>query len=322
METSSDKLKKRFCKDNNVNIQLFNEPYFTERLKLFNKYEAWTEFTHMLETEFNNDEQKFLDYYMCLTDDIIAYIKDSEAFKTLNNADMNLYSVNNNIESNNLFKVENIGKRFISLDMVKANFNSLVYYGNEINKPFYNSYNWYEFIKQFTPLDYFYKSKYIRQIIFGNCNPKRQTTFEKYLIDKLFNLFPLELKDRTCVFCKDELVINITDASEELINNIYSIVLSYEKEYVPIKIERFMLGKVLNSDGYIKNIYNNSKYRIEYEVKCAGPLDSVFIHRILNNEEITDNDLVFDYNGKQAKLIEKPNLSITYNIEDIIGVVK
>jgi len=34
----STKLKSRFCKDCNVAILLFQEPYFTERLKLYDSF--------------------------------------------------------------------------------------------------------------------------------------------------------------------------------------------------------------------------------------------------------------------------------------------
>ena len=33
----TNKLKERFCKDNNLNIKIFQEPYFTQRLNLYDK---------------------------------------------------------------------------------------------------------------------------------------------------------------------------------------------------------------------------------------------------------------------------------------------
>ena len=47
------KLKERFCKDNNLNIKIFKEPYFTERLKLydekFDTLKKWEQFLKDIE---------------------------------------------------------------------------------------------------------------------------------------------------------------------------------------------------------------------------------------------------------------------------------
>ena len=34
----SEKLKERFCKDCNIPLRLYKEPYFTERLQLYDSY--------------------------------------------------------------------------------------------------------------------------------------------------------------------------------------------------------------------------------------------------------------------------------------------
>ena len=47
------KLKERFCKDCNIPINIFQEPYFTDRLELYDKYygtlEKWNTFVKELD---------------------------------------------------------------------------------------------------------------------------------------------------------------------------------------------------------------------------------------------------------------------------------
>jgi hypothetical protein len=49
----STKLRERFCKDCNIPINIFQEPYFTDRLKLYDKFygtlEKWDIFVKELE---------------------------------------------------------------------------------------------------------------------------------------------------------------------------------------------------------------------------------------------------------------------------------
>ena len=98
---------------------------------------------------------------------------------------MNKFTVTHkNLPSKDIFKSSNDGRVFISIDMRKANFSSLKYYGNCIEKSmFRDTSTWEDFISLFTENKHIVNSKYIRQVILGNCNPKRHITYEKYIMD-------------------------------------------------------------------------------------------------------------------------------------------
>ena len=61
----SEKLKERFCKDCNIPLRLFKEPYFTERLQLYDSYyntlDKWNIFVRELE-KYKRD-QDYLEEY-------------------------------------------------------------------------------------------------------------------------------------------------------------------------------------------------------------------------------------------------------------------
>lgn len=183
----TDRLKERFCKDCNVPLRLFKEPYFTDRLNLYDKYyntlEKWDTFIKELENY--KCEQDYFEEYNRVKDSAISDIKESFGYKQFIEDDMNKYAVTHtDLPTKDIFKPSNDGKLFISIDMRKANFSALKNYDSGI---FDSVDTWEEFISRYTDNKHIINSKYIRQVILGNCNPKRQVTYEKYLMDGILD---------------------------------------------------------------------------------------------------------------------------------------
>ena len=69
MKEISDKLRARFCKDNNLQVGIFKEPYFTERLLLIDKlypdkyiWRSWESFKKLVQTTYGSEQEYFEDY--------------------------------------------------------------------------------------------------------------------------------------------------------------------------------------------------------------------------------------------------------------------
>lgn len=168
----SEKLKERFCKDYNIPLKLFKEPYFTDRLQLYdnhyNTLDKWNTFTRELEKY--KCEQDYFEEYNRVKDAAINDIKDSDGYKRFNEENMNKYTVKyKDLPGKDIYKPSNVGKLFISIDMRKANFSALKFYDKSI---FSNADTWEEFVGRYTENKHIVNSKYIRQVILGNCNPK------------------------------------------------------------------------------------------------------------------------------------------------------
>lgn len=80
-----------------------------------------------------------------------------------------LPSLNNPFKSSNIWIPENHNKVFISIDLKKANFTVL----NKVMPSVFNASTYDEFLSRYTSSNFLRKSKYFRQVIFGNLNPKR-----------------------------------------------------------------------------------------------------------------------------------------------------
>lgn len=305
----STKAKERFCKDCNIPLRLFQEPYFTDRLKLYDRFyntlKKWDMFVNELGKY--DCEQDYFEEYNKVKDEAILSIKNSEAYQRFNEEDMNKYRVtHSNLPNNDIFKPSNDGKVFLSIDMRKANFSSLYHYSAEM----FGSNTWEEFIGRFTGNKHIMESKYIRQVILGNCNPKRHITYEKYLMDGILEFvtkFFLSISD-VVFFSNDEIVFDIINReSKESLIELQQILDG--KCDIPFKVELFTLHKILGTDGYYKDIYNpNGENEIEF--KCLDNYMLPFVIRKFIGEEVTENDKVFYHEGLLSKFIETPDITL------------
>ena len=313
MEVST-RAKERFCKDCNIPIRLFQEPYFTDRLTLFDKFygtlEKWNLFVEELQKY--NCEQDYFEKYNRVKDSAILTIKESEAYQRFNSDDMNKYRVTHeNLPNKDIFKPTNDGKSFISIDMRKANFSSLHHYSADM----FGVNTWEEFIGKFTDNQHIINSKYIRQVILGNCNPKRHITYEKYLMDILLTdllekHIPIE---RVVFFSNDEIVIDVSDMNKSRQVLLAFNIEQYLKDASPkFKVELFTLYKINGTDGYYKEILNENG-ETDIEFKCLDNYMMPFVIRHFLGEKVTDSDKAFYHEGLLAQFIEVPKIEVNLN---------
>ena len=310
MEVST-RAKERFCKDCNIPIRLFQEPYFTDRLTLFDKFygtlDKWNLFLEELQKY--NCEQDYFEEYNRVKDSAILTIKESEAYQRFNADDMNKYRVTHeNLPSKDIFKPTNDGKSFISIDMRKANFSSLHHYSADM----FGVNTWEEFISKFTNNQHIINSKYIRQVILGNCNPKRHITYEKYLMDILLaDLLEKYITiERVVFFSNDEIVIDISDMNKSRQVLLAFNLERYLKDVSPeFKLELFVLYKIHGTDGYYKEILNENGEK-DIEFKCLDNYMMPFVIRHFLGEEVTDSDKAFYHEGLLAQFIEVPKIEV------------
>ena len=310
MEISA-KLKERFCKDCNIPIKIFQEPYFMDRMKLYDKFygtlEKWETFVKELEKY--KCEQDYLEEYNRVKDTAINDIKETEAYQRFNSENMNEFSiVHEGLPGKDIFHPSNNGRKFISIDMKKANFSALKYYNYSM---FYESNTWEDFIKRYTDNKHIINSKYIRQVILGNCNPKRHITYEKYLMDTLLEIledFIIRqerfIGNKLVFFSNDEIVFDIEDINEDKIEEfLKEITYCIDKLVVPFKVEYFLLSKIDGTNGYCKTFKDGS-----VEFKCLDNYMLPFVMRKVLGQEVTENDKVFYHEGLLAKFIEVPEI--------------
>lgn len=297
-------LKKRFCKDCNLPINLFDEPYFTQRLKALDvQFDCVKKFdTFCADLEKYDTEQEYFEYYNTVKDSVINMIKDNtEYMKFLNDdfADVRVVTKNITLGNKNLYIEGNQDKTFISIDMKKANFSALRHYSPAIFK---NVETWEQYIGFFTPSEHIRNSKYIRQVILGACNPKRQITYERYLMTMLYLHIKSELDGKVSFYSlgNDEIIISVAGTSVSAKEIKATIATCPQKIGELVRFEMFDLQKV-GDYGWMKVIYDEPE-RVEFKTINADIYHQIVKHYW--NMPITEDDLVFRYNGVLARFLE------------------
>lgn len=307
----TEKLKERFCRDYKLPINVFDEPYFTDRLRLLDKLygcmEKYEQFKEVLSGYAN--EQDYLADYNRIKDSAINDIKRSEAYKRFNEWDMNQFGVKRpGLPSKDIYKTTNDGRWFISIDMSKANFSSLRHYDESI---FGGAKTWEGFLSRYTDKVNIIESKYIRQVILGNCNPKRHITYEKHLMDDTLDILLGEYFGIGDIefFSNDEVVIGCEDG-EQALRQAYKIrgCLTSLSD-IPFKVEAFKLIKINGTSGYIKDILVSEEEH-RYEIKGVDAVEMVFVLREMFGMEVENEDRVTMVNGLKVMLMDIPKIRI------------
>lgn len=310
----SNTLKQRFVKDTGLPIKVFASPYFEYRLNLFesqfNAKTKFTEFVHMLRENFESEAEFFkeqdrvkqaaLDYLSANT--AMMYFSREE--------DMNRFTIKNTGYPNSgVFKDCHVGKYLLSIDMKKANFTALRHY----NPVIFNDAETYEdFIGKFTDSEHIKQSKYIRQVIFGQINPKRQQTYERYLMDSvltsLFSRTHIE-RNKVLYFGSDEIVVDVSDfvhdgkLDEKLSDMVKRVVNNACSDGINVRSEYYKLGKVEGTKGYFKLfMFETTDKGIEF--KGLDSIEYPFVIRALRGEISCEEDYIFIHEGRLAKLLE------------------
>lgn len=307
----TEKLKQRFCKDQNLPIKVFRDDIFYKRLELFDQFiPCIGSYNKFLETvEKCGGEVGYFEHYNKVKDDAIEYLNNNEAMKNFLSTDMNKFACAfQGLPTKDIFKTTFNGFTFLSIDMKKANFTALHHFDANIvgNKDSYE-----DFIGMFTDIDYIKSSKYIRQVIFGNVNPKRQITYEKYLMSLVLSELFVYFKTEDIVFFStDEIVVllnNYLDKIDEVISFVNNVVNKSIANKINVRAEYFALRKIEGTDGFIKDfLYTKNGF----DFKCINSLEYPFVFRYLKNELPQPEDFVFLFEDKYAKLLEPINISI------------
>lgn len=319
-------LRKRFVKDFNLPINLVDSPYFEyymDRYDFFPK-EDWENCNKTIKEKFDGNIDKWLENYSLIRDNIITTIENNDAFQEFNNIDMKKIVIPTfSVGDLNIYNNSNTDKYFISIDLKKANFQALRKYNPEI---VLNCKTYEELMEKFGGDEYFKKSKYTRQVIFGKLNPKRTIHFEKYLISSIFStpdnlLFTFLYRNSKLVTVKsDEIVFEITD--KEMIPKFDKTFLDLLKKEIKehndldVTVEAFYLSRIVCEnhngnivDGYIRHFYLDDKN----DLKNVSSIFYPQVYAFSKNLDLTENDLYFKAEDQTAKfcyplrLIEQGN---------------
>lgn len=291
----------RFVKDQKLPINIFCEPYFSYFIELYDKDYHSKEAYQMLQdtvAQFQS-ENAFLNEYYRIRDAVISSMKEKPEYQEFLSADCKNYAFKDpglsTAYKNDIYKEPCVGKYFISIDLKAANFQMFRKFNPALIQ---NAKTYDEFISNFTDMEYFKRSKYTRQVIFGNLNPKRQTTMEKYYTYQILKWLLEDInlpESRIAVFTHDEIVLTaegfISDNERERCKTKIKEILDLD-----VSVESFRLVAV--EEAFVKEKSDGT-----VAFKNAPGVRFPQIYKAYYNMPLNENDKVFFYEGRLAKFI-------------------
>lgn len=286
--------KKQFIRDYKLPIQIVKEGFFEYFLELYqNQYKSLDKYELLLKTiQDVGGLEKFTEESKKLRESAINFIKEQPIYKQFESDKLEEYNVSFGYR-NNLYQELNVGKTFVSIDLVKANVQSLNFYDKSLLG---NSKDYETFISKFTEYQYFKESKQIRQVIFGNIVPKKQQKIQKYIMNMIFEeLINHGLTDQAInATSPDELVFHLDDS--ESFDFMKVLKLDKFKDF-SFHIEVFELKKIKSDvDVYIKDFKNKKGFEIK---KCNVKIMAEVI-KFIEGKELDKKDLAFYDEGRIA----------------------
>ncbi len=291
----NDGTKRQFVKDFKLPIQIVEKGYFEYFIELFqDQYQSKDKLELLKETitQFE-DIDDFNEYCRSVRHKAIDSVTNNEAFKEFSEEKLTSFNTRFGYKTN-LYNHLNVGKTFVSIDLVKGNFQALKHFNPDILN---GTNNYDEFLSQFTDLEYLKKSKQIRQVIFGKLQPKKQKKIQEYLMSLIkselikFGITEGMIKATS----PDEIIFEIEDCEdyskyEELLKN--DSIAKLETHFEVFKLES------VNSelDCFIKK-YKNKK---GIDIKKGNMKYMPELIKYIKKEPLIDKDLAFLDEGRIA----------------------
>lgn len=282
--------RKHFIKAFGLPIPVTKKQYFEYYLELFDdlydtkqKYDLLVQAVNTLA----NRNKQLHDYALELCNIIASEIKNTDSYQELvaNNI---LFSTTTNLKDlpgqTHIYKVPT-SKMYISLDIIKANFNCLKWKDNAL---VLGCDTWEDLVKKFTDIEYFIQAKYFRQFVFGNLNHKKIESIQKYLQKILYNMIKDHVTVQGCLG-SDEIIISTTN---ETINTdikcITKIISQMPEQMKNIwRITAFTLEPLGKSSSYVKKDFITGKF----EIKNIEKDFYAQAYKFYKKEPVNQNDL-------------------------------
>lgn len=221
------KLMNRFIRDNYLPIKTcIGLDYSFACLKSYdnlmgtNYLMKWGLLCDFVERKWDSDVESYLEQYNRVIQDVVKAIQSNKQYSVFKDSKVELERPK--VGESSVYKETNIGKYFLSLDIKQANYSVMKKEG------IFKEEDWQQFISKYTMIPEIINSKYMRQVILGQCNPKKQGQYElKHMIqiydmvNKVFNYSHAKVGYNIVSLTNDEIVLELLEPERD-IHNVYA----------------------------------------------------------------------------------------------------
>jgi hypothetical protein len=276
---------KGFCKIFDIAVPDYDHfDYYVNQLARLTKYSDLKELVALYEKA----EAEFGDLYeyrMRKSEEIIKFLQITRAYH-----EITLDNLIPDYPTTKTFQYQD-DKKYLSIDMRKANWTVLKKYDPPFANELPNTYD--ELLDRFGMPEVFKRSKSLRQYIFGNINPRKQSKAQRVVIQELIDGFSkLEGLKVECIK-SDEVIYSYTDI-EYLKENVLSKIDTSRfktKLFKNVKIEDFRIDSIMDETEQV--LYKEM-------VGCNGNRFFLLLKKYIFEEKLDIRDLYFRMDGNIA----------------------
>lgn len=289
-----------FIKYSKLPIPTNSPDYLEYYLNLYKEYYNTSQYKLYI------DDIKTLGYQRIKSDitkvknEIIKLIKSNEKYNNflLDNKLVPAYP-ENFIGKNLIYNNNFIGKNLISIDIKSANWTCLkrICSGFIVNDN--NIDLWENLVGLYSPSKFLAKSKYLREVIFGELNSKKITKFIGEMLyefeNQIINTNPILKNNLTRVVCNtDEIIYEIQQPGLFDFEYFIKQAKKIDPKLTIYRIEKFSLNKLNPYDYFIKQIFNSNEQNVfPHQIKQVPKHFVCQIIKFNNKEPIEEPDLKF-----------------------------
>jgi hypothetical protein len=293
-------VRRQFAKDYSVPFKMFGDDYFDYFIDEYDHLYNFKDKLDSLDEAINKlgGNEKFFQYRREFPFEVIKGIQGSPYYSDLQNCRILYESRPIDTSKKGIYKSFYADREFISIDLKEANFNAMKNFNKDLVN---NKSNYAEFVSDFTDIEYFAKSKKIRQVIYGNCLPKKQQSLQKNVITKIIDLLIDIVKvDKETIIAStsDELIIDVTDyefcKKDYLFEMVTAIVMNIDGW--PIHGEYFSL-KNLGKGCFFKVIHSDGD-KIQFKNVPASFFPQAY--KKLYDKPLNEKDMTFIFENQEA----------------------
>jgi hypothetical protein len=273
---------KGFCKLFDLNIPVYSEfDYYIGQLSKVPKFSNLSNLIKLYEEAESNIDDLY-EYRLEKSKEIIEFLKGTRAYEELiyDNLIPDLPTTKN-------FHYEE-GRKYISIDLKKANWLSVKKYDPHFLNELGNTYE--EFLDKFNIPNILKQSKSFRQFIFGNINPKKQIKAQRLMIqgviDEIGDFLQLECIRHDEVIYSFDKFSDISSICSDYDNNIYNF-----KIFTVDRVEDFKIENYYNTKGDLTG---------RSMVGCNGNLYYINLKKHITGESLDIRDLYFRTENRLA----------------------
>lgn len=309
-------VRKRFVDDSKLPIPVLEDPYFEFYLNLYEKeWKAKTDYERLV--SIIEKKPEFFNRFYEIREAMIQWIKSKESFNRFNTCDIHALYGNPefpNINSKSIYHEGNTDGYFVSLDLKKANLQALKYWDPDMFKGNTIDEAWSWWVKELCGGDedlewYIKKSKYIRQVVFGNCNPSRQIKLERWMVGNAAKEFItlFGLPEENVIFASSDEVVIKVDSYKEGLQEIADKV--FDSTKVELRAQSFKLESVAykNSTGSTVRLYKKiySDGSIDFKDVPRHYFAQIYEDQNGINPDSEGKDMVFYQEKDIAKFVSR-----------------